>query len=390
MRYLIAICAGAICEISQIGILISIGQCCAEVFSRILRCVSLPIIFLSVVVALSSYSSDNKSMMKILRKSWKYSLITTIIAATVAAILYIIISPKNAMGIGAETPTLPATYSRIVMDIVPDSILGSFIGNKVLSVLLISAVIGISIGFISDVNAKNTIILFFKGLQSIFFTIIKFIVKLIPVGLFGFVITGLQEFKAGSSLLGMGKYFSVVVLANVVQGVIVLPLFLMLKGIKPFRALKSMMPALSVAFFSKSSNATLPIAISTIEKELGVSQRVSRFVLPLCTTINMNACAGFIFTTSIYMMQNHGMEITAFTIVSWILIATLAAIGNAGVPMGCYFMTMSLLMAIDVPAPLMGIILPIYNLIDMLETAINVWSDSCVAAVVDVEVKREE
>jgi Na+/H+-dicarboxylate symporter len=329
-------------------------------------------------------------MLQILKKSWKYSLVTTIFASIVAAILYILISPENAIKIDADTPTLPTTYAKVIMGVIPDNIIGAFLENKVLSVLLIGGVIGISTSFIENQEAKNTITLFFKGLQSIFFTIVQFIVRLIPIGLFGFAVVGTQEFKTGSDLLGMGKYFSVIILANLVQGVVVLPLLLALKGINPLKAFRSMTPALSIAFFAKSSNAALPVTIDTIEKNMNVRQQVSRFVLPLCTTINMNACAGFILATSLYMMQNHGIEITALTIINWILISTIAAIGNAGVPMGCYFMTMSLMMAVDVPAPLMGIILPIYNLIDMEETALNVWSDSCIATLINKEVPETQ
>ena len=99
----------------------------------------------------------------------------------------------------------------------------------------------------------------------------------------------------------------------------------------------------------------------------------------------MNGCAAFIFTTVIYMMQNYGIEISGYTIITWILISTLAAVGNAGVPMGCFFLSASLLSSMDVPMPLLGMILPIYSVIDMLETSLNVWSDSCVASVVDSE-----
>ena len=113
---------------------------------------------------------------------------------------------------------------------------------------------------------------------------------------------------------------------------------------------------------------------------------VSRFVLPICTTINMNGCAAFIFITVIYLMQNAGIEITFGTMLAWIFIATVAAIGNAGVPMGCFFLSMSLLASMDVPILLMGLILPIYNVIDMLETSLNVWSDSCVANMVNRDV----
>jgi len=83
------------------------------------------------------------------------------------------------------------------------------------------------------------------------------------------------------------------------------------------------------------------------------------------------------------MMQNHGIEINLTTMMLWILIATIAAIGNAGVPMGCFFLSASLLTSMDVPITLLGLILPFYSIIDMVETTLNVWSDSCVVKVVN-------
>ena len=151
-----------------------------------------------------------------------------------------------------------------------------------------------------------------------------------------------------------------------------------------------MLPALSLAFFSKSSVGTLPVTMDTVEKNLRVHPEISRFVLPLCTSINMNGCAAFIFATVIYLMQNHGVEVSYATMGLWVIVATVAAIGNAGVPMGCFFLSASLLASMNVPITLMGIILPFYSLIDMLETALNVWSDSCVVKVVDERVREEE
>ena len=97
----------------------------------------------------------------------------------------------------------------------------------------------------------------------------------------------------------------------------------------------------------------------------------------------MNGCGAFIFTTVLYVMQNHGVAVTPTVMLLWILIATLAAIGNAGVPMGCFFLSASLLSSMNIPLALMGMILPIYSVIDMLETALNVWSDACVTVAVN-------
>ncbi len=100
----------------------------------------------------------------------------------------------------------------------------------------------------------------------------------------------------------------------------------------------------------------------------------------------MNGCAAFILVTSLFVMQNAGMSLTPSAIVLWVLISVISAVGNAGVPMGCYFLTLSLMSGIGAPVAILGIILPVYTIIDMIETAENVWSDSCVAALVDKEI----
>jgi Na+/H+-dicarboxylate symporter len=97
----------------------------------------------------------------------------------------------------------------------------------------------------------------------------------------------------------------------------------------------------------------------------------------------MNGCAAFILVTSLFVMQQGGMEITFGTILLWMFVSVVSAVGNAGVPMGCYFLTLSLMSGIGAPIAVLGIILPIYTIIDMVETAENVWSDSCVSAMVD-------
>ena len=138
-----------------------------------------------------------------------------------------------------------------------------------------------------------------------------------------------------------------------------------------------------MALFTKSSMATLPMTISSAENNMKAKPEVSRFVLPICCTINMNGCAAFILVTSLFVMQNGGVPLTLGTIIMWVLIAVIAAIGNAGVPMGCYFLTLSLMAGMNMPIWVLGIILPVYAVIDMIETAVNVWSDSCVCAMVD-------
>ena len=97
----------------------------------------------------------------------------------------------------------------------------------------------------------------------------------------------------------------------------------------------------------------------------------------------MNGCAAFIYITTMFVAQSAGIVFTPMEMFGWIFLSSIAAIGNAGVPMGCFFLTTTFLIGMNVPLELMGLILPIYAIIDMVETALNVYSDSCVAAIVD-------
>jgi Na+/H+-dicarboxylate symporter len=180
-------------------------------------------------------------------------------------------------------------------------------------------------------------------------------------------------------------YLLTVVGANLVQGFVALPILLKCKGISPVKLAKASFPALSLAFFSKSSNATLPVTLKCAEAAAGIRAKVAHFSLPLCTIINMNGCAAFILITVLFISTLHGHVFSLLDLGLWIVLSTLAAIGNAGVPMGCFFLTSMFLVGMDIPLTTMGLILPFYAFIDMIETSLNVWSDLSVTAIVDRE-----
>lgn len=383
--YLLMIALGIVSGMSDVPLLKSFGLLVSDIFIKIFRCISLPIIALSIIVTLSGYTAE-KSIKKIWRRTLLYTLSTTFIAATVSCILYLIINPKN-VSVVAKSYSLETanqtSYLEHLSNLIPANILEPFLNHQVMGVLLVGIAIGIAIRYIPEEESKKSVIHFFRGIHSIFLVITKWIVTIIPLGLYGFITSTVVQLRAGIDISGIGQYLLIVVLANLMQGFVVLPTWLKLNGIKPFVTMRKMMPALSVAFFSKSSAGTLPITMSTAEKQLNIDPKISRLVLPLCTSINMNGCAAFIFATVIYLMQNHGIHLGLGTMILWIGIATISAIGNAGIPMGCFFLSASLLSSMNVPISLLGIILPFYSIIDMVETSLNVWSDSCVAKVVD-------
>ena len=234
---------------------------------------------------------------------------------------------------------------------------------------------------------REALLKIIQGVQELAFTLIRAILYVLPIGIVAFAGQLSAQIEAGVIVGALGKYTAVVMLGNAIQFFIVLPIILVIRGLNPIYVMRQMGQAIAVALFTKSSAGTLPVTLACSEQNLKCNPKVSRFVLPICTTINMNGCAAFILVTSLFIMQNAGFELTMTTMLTWVCIAVLAAVGNAGVPMGCYFLTLSLMAGIGAPIGLMGIILPIYTIIDMIETAENVWSDACVCAMVDHDLK---
>lgn len=389
--YLIAIILGIFSGYSHILFLHTLGLFISDLFIKIFKCISMPIIWLSIIVALSGYDAE-AGMRKVWQRTLAYTLSTTIIAAGVSCLLYLLIKPGNThtyanalVNNSLAMADKKIGYIEHITSLIPSDIFSPFLEHQVMAVLLMGVVVGIAIRYIPHENSKAAMVSFFKGAHDIFLVITGWVVAIIPLGLYGFITATALQFQKGMDIKGIGQYLLVIVLANLTQGLIILPLWLAINRIPAFATMKGMLPALVLAFFSKSSAGTLPVTMATAEKNLHINPAISRFVLPFCTSLNMNGCAAFIFTTVIYLMQNHGIDITPMTLFIWIIIATIAAVGNAGVPMGCFFLSASLLASMNIPITLMGVILPFYSLIDMLETALNVWSDSCVAKVVDTK-----
>lgn len=387
--YLVAIVLGLVNGLWGSQFWQTAGQFISDIFIRLFRFIAIPIIAVSIISTLATISRSKESG-KIFRHTIFYTLFTTVLAASLAAVLFVLYAPANVALTGtASQPEALAniqgqSYFSYIESVIPDNIIAPFLSANVLSVLIIAAAVGIAIAKLpADSKEQNLMITFFTALQSVLFTIVNWIIKILPIGIFGFFTVLAMQMATGVALGGLGVYLATVLTSNFVQMLVILPLILLIRGINPLRVAKGMLPALTVAFFSKSSAGTLPVTMSCAENNLNVRPSVSRFVLPICTTINMNGCAAFILITVVYLMQNAGVDISLGTLLIWIVIATIAAVGNAGVPMGCFFLSASLLASMNVPILLMGVILPFYAVIDAIETTLNVWSDSNVAVLVN-------
>ena len=366
----------------------------ATIFTRLFQFIAVPTIALAVITTLASLGAE-KNTGKIFVRTITYTLLTTFAASFVALALYIIIAPGNlpsdliGAAAGATKKYASLSYYNHFLNVVPNNMVRPFLEGNVLSVLSIAGAVGMGIACAPKNENREVVLKFVYGLQEVLFTMIRGLMKVLPIGIVAFAAQLSAQIEAGVIVGALGKYMAVVMGGNFIQMFIVLPLFLLARGLNPIDVFRKMSPALAVALFTKSSAATLPVTLASEEMNLKARKEVTRFVLPICTTINMNGCAAFILVTSLFVLQNGGVELTMGTMLTWVCISVFAAVGNAGVPMGCYFLTLSLVSSMGAPVGVMGIILPIYAVIDMIETAENVWSDSTVCAMTNNDLKDD-
>ncbi len=388
-----ALIVGAILGLLGLDWLNQLMDFVATVYTRLFQLLAVPTIVLAVITTFATFGSKGSG--KVFSRTLLYTLLTTFAAAIIGAILYVAIAPGNlpAEVLSAEGSlegntqlsniNTQLSYYDHILGVIPNNIVKPFLEGNVLSLLLIAFAVGIGLSKLPESENKKVVVKGLLGLQDLVFLLIRGLIWTLPLGILAFSAQLAAQVSAGVVADSIGKYVLVVLGGNVIQFFIILPLFLLIRGLNPIHILGRMMPAVLMALFTKSSAATLPVTMESAEQRAGIRKEIARFVLPICTTINMNGCAAFILITSLFVMQNGGTPLTLSTILLWILISVVSAIGNAGVPMGCFFLTLSLMSGIGAPIAILGIILPIYTIIDMVETAENVWSDSCVCAMVN-------
>ena len=388
-----ALVVGAVLGVLGLDWLNQLMNFVATVYTRLFQLLAVPTIVLAVITTFATFGSKGSG--KVFTRTLLYTLLTTFAAAIIGAVLYTIVAPGNlpaealsAEGVQEENVQLTTLNTQLsyydhILSVIPNNIVKPFLEGNVLSLLLIAFAVGIGLSKLPDSENKKVVVRGLLGLQDLVFLLIRGLIWTLPLGILAFSAQLAAQVSAGVVADSIGKYVLVVLSGNVIQFFIILPLFLLVRGLNPIHFLGRMMPAVLMALFTKSSAATLPVTMESAEQRAGIRKEIARFVLPICTTINMNGCAAFILITSLFVMQNGGTPLTFSTILLWILISVVSAVGNAGVPMGCFFLTLSLMSGIGAPIAILGIILPIYTIIDMVETAENVWSDSCVSAMVN-------
>lgn len=376
------------------------------IFINSLKMIAVPLVLASLIVGVSNLGDISK-LSRIGGKTIIAYMVTTVIAVTVGLFLVNIFKPgkslpaetrENLMALYDDAAGSTASQAEIlqqqsplqpVVDMVPENVfLAASQNSSMLQVVFFAILVGIALLQIPKEKA-SPVVAFFDGLNDVIIQIVGYIMLIAPYGVFALMasliveIAGDNPDNAVTLLLALLKY-SLVVLGGLIFITVaiypsILKLFTKIRYVDFFAAIR---PAQLLAFTTSSSSATLPVTMKQVEEELGVSEEVSSFVLPLGATINMDGTSLYQGVAAVFIAQALGMDLTLTQQLTIVLTATLASIGSAGVPGAGLIMLIIVLESIGVPATGIALIIAPDRILDMFRTVVNVTGDATVCAVV--------
>jgi Na+/H+-dicarboxylate symporter len=360
-------------------------------FLNALKMLIVPLVVSSMIVGIASMG-DVRKIGRVGGVTFLYYFITTGISVLIGIILVNIIRPGAGVVLGeAGVPQVvegkeAIGFSDILLSLVSPNIIKSAAELEILPLIVFSLIFG---GVLTTLGAKGTPVLkFFDGVNEALMKMVRLVMILAPVGVFGLVAAKLGEAGGGDAvwgeLLKIGKYFMTVLIGLAIHAVVVLPLLLtVLARRHPARYALGMAPAVGTAWSTASSSATLPVTLECAEERNRVGRRSALFVLPIGATINMDGTALYEAVAAIFIAQATGVALGPGQQIVIFITATLAAIGAAGIPQAGLVTMVIVLNAVGLPLEGIGLILAIDWFLDRFRTAVNVWGDSVGAAVVD-------
>ncbi len=376
------------------------------IFINGLKMIAMPLVLASLIIGVSNLGDISK-LSRIGGRTLFLFLITTVISISIGLGLVNLFQPGAALpdstrenlmalyegdaGKRAESAAQLQDQSPLqpIVDMVPQNFFLATTNNAaMLQVVFFALLAGIALLQIPRSKAEP-VMAFFDGFNEVITQIVNYIMVIAPYGVFALMasliveIAGDNPDSAVTLLLALLKYSLIVLAGLFTVMLVVFPLLLKLMTKVPvghfFRAIR---PAQLLAFSTSSSNATLPVTMKLTQEELGISENISSFVLPLGATVNMNGTSLYQSVAAVFIAQALGMELTFGQQVMIVLTSTLAAIGSAGVPGAGLIMLIVVLESIGVPAAGIALIMAPDRILDMFRTVVNVTGDVVVTAVV--------
>jgi Na+/H+-dicarboxylate symporter len=373
-----------------------------KLFLNALKMLIVPLVVSSIITGIAGIGSSS-ALGRLGGKTLLYYLSTSLFAILVGLVLVnaftpgiidgqpanqVIGQPSDAdiEGVMARVEGKGAgDLAGIFLQMLPPNIVAAAADGQMLGLIVFSLLFGIFMTRIDESYAEAQFG-FWQGLFQIMMKITDLVIRFAPLGVFGLVakvVAGTDAAHFGDLMQTLGLFFLTVVLALGVHFLITMPLILKyVARVNPWRHYRAMAPALLTAFSTSSSAATLPLTLECVEKNAGVSNRTTSFVLPLGATVNMDGTALYECVAAMFIAQAYGLELTFATQFTVVFIALMTSIGVAAVPSASLVAITIILAAIGLPAEGIAMIMAVDRVLDMCRTTVNVFSDSCGAVVI--------
>ena len=375
-----------------------------DLFLRLIRMIVVPLVFSSLFVGTASLG-DIRKLGRIGGKTIAYYMCTTALAIVIGLTLGNIIQPGSGLDESTKTQLLESYRSEAnekieiaarrpsgvggtvkalldtVIRVVPGNPIASLVESNMLQIIFFAILFGIAITLVPN-NKGQPAIDFFEAVSEGMIRLVHIVMKFAPIGVLALIASVVGKFGL-EILLSLIKYALVVVAGLLIQVIFVYSSAVRVLGrMSPIAFFKGIRPAQLIAFSTSSSNATLPVTIECAEENLGVSEEVSSFVLPLGATINMDGTALYQGVAAIFIAQVYGIHLTLGDQLTIVVMATLASIGAAGVP-GIGVITLAMVLeTLGLPLEGIALILGVDRLLDMIRTTVNITGDASAAVVV--------
>lgn len=366
-------------------------------FLNALKMIIVPLVMSSIIVGVAGLgNSDNLGRLS--AKTLSFYTLTSLLSITVGLLVVNLLMPGivdgeaaggrlNLSSDDAVSSQLEQIEGRgagdvagVFLRMVPPNIVKAAADGQMLGLIFFSLLFSVFMTRITREHSE-TMLSFWNGVYETMMAVTMFIMKFAPIGVFGLVAKTVAAtgFEAFQPLL---VFFITVVLALALHVFVTLSAMLWLSGVSPLKHYRAMLPALLTAFSTASSSGTLPITLECVEKNAGVSNRTSSFVLPLGATINMDGTALYECVAAMFIAQAYGLDLNLATQFTIVLVALLTSIGVAGIPAASLVAITVILGVIGLPLEGIGMLLVTDRILDMLRTSVNVFSDSCGAVVI--------
>ena len=353
-------------------------------FIRLMQMLVIPLVFCSIVVGAASMS-DPKMLGKVGVGTIVMYLCTTALAVVIALGLASALQPGVGLDLSKVVSVEPSatstdqTMTDVLINIVPTNIVSAMADGSMLQVIFFALVLGFILGRLGKKVA--TVNRFFTQFNAVMMKMIGLVLRVAPIGIFCLIARTFANLGI-DGMLPMVKFIGTVYLGLALQLLVVYMLLLFLfTRLNPFHFLRKFWPVMVFAFSTSSSNATIPLNMETLEKKVGVDNKVTSFTIPLGATINMDGTAIMQGAAVVFIAQAFGIDLTPSMLLTTVVTAVTASIGTAGVPGVGTIMLAMVFNSVGLPAEGVAMIMGIDRILDMGRTAINITGDAVVTTI---------